>query len=125
MAEEKRKNPRFKINQLIAYGPNREEYLFAESVNLSREGLSCSSAQMVDPMTNVYIMMRVPAAEGDPAGEHQVRCEGYVSHSRLEGPRCLFGVRITSVYEADAAIFAAYLASLEAVDEPTEGTESA
>jgi len=111
--EEKRKNPRFTINQMIAYGPNREEYVYAEIGDLSREGLSCVSNQQVDIMTNVYLMMRVPYRDGSVGGSRQVRCEGYVSHSKLVQGRCSFGIRITSVYEADVGAFEAYLVQLE------------
>jgi len=112
--EEKRANPRFRINQIIAYGPNREENLFAEGVNISRNGLSGTSGQIVEPMTNVFIMMHVPSPPDASGGESIVRCEGYVSHSRMEEGRCVFGVKITSVYEDDVLAFEAYLASLEA-----------
>ena len=112
--EEKRACPRFRINQIIAYGPNREENVFAETINISRLGVSCSSAQMVDPMTNVYLMMHVPSAPGSAEAEHAVRCEGYVSHAHVEGGRCVFGVKITPVYEDDQPAFEAYISSLEA-----------
>jgi hypothetical protein len=111
--EEKRAFPRFKINQIIAYGPNREENVFAEIINISRNGLSCSSAQIIEPMTNVYLMMHVPSPPEGNEGERAVRCEGYVSHSHIDAGLCVFGVKITSVYEDDAAVFEAYLASLE------------
>jgi hypothetical protein len=112
--EEKRKSTRFKINQLIAYLPNREEYLYAEGIDLSRGGVRCSSAQGVDTMTNVFLMVKVPA----PEGERLVRCEGYVSHSRMEAGKCIFGVRISEVYADDKPFFEAYLDSLESSAEP-------
>ena len=111
--EEKRHEPRFRIRQLIAYGPTREEYVFAEGINLSHTGLSCRSAQLVEPMTNVFLMIKVPGAEG----ERQVRCEGYVSHSHMIEGQCVFGVRITEVYEGDRPYLEAFIASLEA-EEP-------
>ncbi|MGO8693519.1 MAG: PilZ domain-containing protein [Rectinemataceae bacterium] len=108
--EEKRSAPRFRINQLIGYFPNREEYLWAEGLNLSRGGLSCSSAEPIDPLTNVFLMLSVP---GDN-GERLVRCEGFVAHSQMAGGRCLFGIRIQRVSDEDKPYLDAYIAKLEA-----------
>lgn len=107
--EEKRSSPRFRINQLIGYFPNREEYLWAEGIEISRGGLRCSSTAAVDPLTNVFIMIGVPS----PDGERLVRCEGFVAHSRMEGDRCVFGIRIEHVSEDDKPYYDAYLQSLE------------
>ncbi len=107
--EEKRSSRRFRINQLIGYFPNREEYLWAEGIEISRGGLRCSSAAAVDPLTNVFIMIGVPA----PEGERLVRCEGYVAHSRMEGDRCVFGIRIEHVSDEDKPYYDTYLEGLE------------
>jgi hypothetical protein len=107
--EEKRGAPRFRINQLIGYFPNREEYLWAEGLNLSRGGLSCSSAEPIDPLTNVFLMLGVPSENG----ERLVRCEGFVAHSQIVGDRCMFGIRIQRVSDEDKPYFDAYMAKLE------------
>jgi hypothetical protein len=107
---EKRMSPRFNINQLIGYFPNREEYLWAEGLELSRGGLRCSSPAPVDPLTNVFAMIGVPVGEG----ERLVRCEGFVAHSHMEGDRCIFGIRIEHISEEDKPYFDAYVDLLEA-----------
>jgi len=114
--EEKRSAPRFRINQLIGYFPNREEYLWAEALNLSRGGLSCSSAEAIDPLTNVFVMLSVPGENS----ERIIRCEGFVAHSQMAEGRCLFGIRIQRVSDEDRPYLDAYMAKLEA-----EGGESA
>ena len=106
---EKRGDRRFKINQLIGYFPNREEYLWAEGLNLSRGGISCSSAQAIDPLTNVYVMIGVPGA----SGERLIRCEGYVAHSQMVEGRCQFGIRIEKISEDDRPYLEAYIEKLE------------
>jgi hypothetical protein len=121
---EKRVAPRFNINQLIGYFPNREEYLWAEGLELSRGGLRCSSPSPVDPLTNVFAMIGVPVGEG----ERLVRCEGFVAHSRMEGDRCIFGIRIEHISEEDKPYFDAYMDQLEAERADLEaeaGTEAA
>lgn len=105
---DKREHERFRINQLIGYYPNREEYLWAEGMNLSMGGLQCSSREALDPLTNVYVMLGVPT-EG---GEHLVRCEGYVAYSRMEGDHCLFGVKFEQISSEDRPFLEQYVESL-------------
>ncbi|MDA8427296.1 MAG: PilZ domain-containing protein [Treponema sp.] len=114
--EEKRSAPRFRINQLIGYFPNREEYLWAEALNLSRGGLSCSSAEAIDPLTNLFIMLGVPS----DTGERVIRCEGFVAHSQMVGGKCLFGIKIQRVSDEDKAYLDSYLDKLEAETDENE-----
>lgn len=107
--EDKREEPRFRIKQLIGYHPNREEYFWAEGLDLSRNGISCVSNEAVDAMTNVFFMLSVPG----PEGEHSLRGEGYIAHSHMEEGKCRFGIKIERVYEEDKPFLEAYLARLE------------
>ena len=108
--EDKREDPRFRIKQLIGYHPSREEYFWAEGLDLSRSGISCVSNEAVDAMTNVFFMLSVPG----PEGEHPLRGEGYTAHSHMEDGKCRFGIKIERIFEEDKPIFDAYLARLEA-----------
>lgn len=105
--EEKREAPRFKINQLIGFQANKEEYLWAEGLDISRKGISCVSKEMIDPSTNVFFMLKI----ADPEGERTVRGEGYVSHARDEGGRCRFGIKIERIFEEDLPYFEAFLSN--------------
>jgi c-di-GMP-binding flagellar brake protein YcgR len=106
---ERRSLPRFSINQLIGYFPNREEYLWAEGVNLSLGGVQCASREPIDPLTNVFMMLNIPTSEG----ERLVRCEGSVTYSRMENERCIFGVRFEDIAAEDRKLLEKYLASLK------------
>ena len=106
---EKRAETRFRINQLIGYFPNREEYLWAEGLNLSEGGMQCSSKEALEPMTNVFLMIGVPSDEG----ERLVRCEGHVTWSHMDGERCIFGIRFDHIAEEDEGYFRAYFDRLE------------
>jgi hypothetical protein len=114
--EEKRESTRFRVKQLIGYYPNREEYLWAEGVDISRGGISCVANGPVDALTNVYFMMSVPS----PAGDRNVRGEGYVAHSHMEGDKCRFGIKIESIFEEDKAALEAYFVSLESEESPAQ-----
>jgi hypothetical protein len=107
---EKREAPRFKISQLIGFQANKEEYLWAEGLDISRKGISCVSEEAVDPSTNVFFMLKLSG----PEGERTIRGEGYVSHSREEIGKCRFGIKIERIFEEDKPHLEAFLASLEA-----------
>jgi hypothetical protein len=108
--EEKRKTPRFKIKQLIGCHGDREEYLWAEGIDISLGGISCRAKAPIATMTNLFVMVSVP----DPEGEHLVRLEGYVAHSEMEEGFCRFGVKISRIYDEDRPYLEDYLAKLEA-----------
>jgi c-di-GMP-binding flagellar brake protein YcgR len=107
--DEKRETTRFRINQLIGYYPNREEYLWAEGVNVSAGGIQCESREAIEPLTNVFIMISVPTEDG----ERLVRCEGFVAYSRMEGDHCRFGVKFDHIEEADRPYFERFLMGLD------------
>jgi hypothetical protein len=117
--EERRGSPRYKISQLIGYFPGREEYLWAEGLDISRGGLSCRSKAPVDPLTNVFVMVSVPGE----AGEHLVRCEGYVTNSLMDGEYCRFGIKIEHVSPEDKPYLDALILKLD-VEKEEERAES-
>jgi len=62
----------------------------------------------LQPMTPVYIMLGLPFV----AGEHLVKCEGYVAHSRMENGKCIVGIQFTSMPEEYRSMLEEYLAAL-------------
>lgn len=108
--EEKRKSARFKLNQLLACTTEGEEFRRADAIDLSKGGVKCSSAQPIEPMTSVYLILKVPKADG--TGERDINCEGYVSHSCMTEGKCVFGIRFTGIEEEGKADFDVFLASL-------------
>lgn len=108
MESDKRQDSRFRINQLIGYYPNREEYLWADGIDLSAGGMRCTSREALEPLTNVFLMVGLPG----PEGERLVRCEGYVAWSRMEEGGCVFGVSFEHIAEEDKPYLDDYLATL-------------
>ena len=94
---------------MIGYYPGREEYMWAEGVDLSRDGLRCVSDSPVDTLTNLYLMLELQVGEVT----RQVRCEGFVKHSAIEEGRCVFGVKIERMDEDDRLHLEAYLRQVE------------
>ncbi len=105
--EEKREAPRFKINQLIGFQANKEEYLWAEGLDISRKGISCVSKETIEPSTNVFFMLKLSNQDG----EQTVRGEGYVSHAHEEDGRCRFGIKIERIFEEDQPYLDAFLSN--------------
>jgi hypothetical protein len=60
-------------------------------------------------MTNLYLMLGVPTDEG----ERLVRCEGHVTWARMDGERCVFGVKFEHIADEDQAVFLAYINGLD------------
>jgi hypothetical protein len=106
---ERRTEKRFRIGQMIGYYPSREEYIWAEGIDLSLGGLSCISKAPISPLTQLFVMITIPGPEGDK----QVRCEGYVTHSHFEEGMCHFGVRIQRIDEGDKPLLDRYLEALD------------
>ena len=94
---------------MIGFFPGREEYLWAEGVDLSREGLRCISNEAVDPLTNLFLMLELTDGEKMIT----IRCEGFVRHARMEDGRCHFGVKIEGMSQEDRQHFEAHLSALE------------
>ncbi len=112
MEGERRTAPRFKIDQMIGYYPNREEYLWAEALNISSGGLQCRSKTPLDPLTNVFIMLG-PADAAGTAGK-RVRCEGYVTYCRKEDDGSyISGIHFTGIQPEDKTYFESYLSKID------------
>jgi hypothetical protein len=83
-----------------------DTFVGATALNLSKGGLACESAMMLEPLSQVYLIFSIPAPGG---GERRIRCEGYVAHSACEEERCVFGIRFHDLSREDQAAIDAYV----------------
>jgi len=74
MRTERRKSPRFTISQMIDLEMGRENYIAAEGVNISDEGLLCHTSESLEPYSRVYIQLSLNEAKKN----HIIKCEGVV-----------------------------------------------
>lgn len=97
--DEQRKTPRLELDRPIdqfvlcadASGACEQElYLAARVENLSAGGIAASCGQALQSMSRVYVVLTLP-------GGLEIRSEGYVTHARMEGETCRFGVRFTDL----------------------------
>jgi len=110
MREEKRRYSRVVLTQLIEVSLMHEKFVPAETVDISECGILCRSSQPVEPLTPVFLMLRIPTDQG----EYQLQTEGIVMHSRKEGDACFFGIAFSSLSERDKEVLRAYTASQNA-----------
>ncbi|MBP7554497.1 MAG: PilZ domain-containing protein [Spirochaetes bacterium] len=55
-AKDRRKYPRFEINQIVEISLLKETFFNAESLNVSEGGILCKSRYETDPLSQIFIM---------------------------------------------------------------------
>jgi hypothetical protein len=98
MAEERRRSPRFTINQLIEVDYGRELFLRAKAINISRSGLLCSTDPELDTSSRVFLSLTLP--DGD-----RINCEGLVVRAEPHGETNEVAINFTEFREDDAEKF--------------------
>jgi len=74
MKEEKRKHPRFHLDQLIQVGPFRESYVHARGLNISECGLLCSTYEPCELYQQVFAMITFDYGDR----KETIKCEGVI-----------------------------------------------
>lgn len=99
--EERRKSPRFTIDQLIELSFDREQFIPTRIVDLSTEGFSCRVSEAVEPLVRVFAMVRLE----NGSDFLTISSEGVVVHCRRDGDEFRIGVEWSELGgEARAAI---------------------
>ncbi|NCN05450.1 MAG: hypothetical protein GW949_07450 [Spirochaetales bacterium] len=74
MSDERRKEPRYQLRQLVHLGFGRETFIPAEGIDISTRGIGCRANRPVDPYSKMFFMLQL-----DPKGsEPEVTGEGLV-----------------------------------------------
>jgi hypothetical protein len=110
MQDSRRRSERVIISQLIDMSLMRERDLVARTININEGGILCESEHTVEPLSPVYLMLRIPTQ----GAEYLLRTEGVVVHSRMEGGRCMFGIAFSPLLEKDRKAVREYLALVPA-----------
>jgi c-di-GMP-binding flagellar brake protein YcgR len=109
MSDERRRHERFAIRQMLEISFAREVFFQAEGLNISEGGMMCRTDYPVEPLTKVYLIVSIPGK----TGEHLLKTEGTVIHTRKEAGEYVFGVTFNDLGEQDIQALQAYLQSLE------------
>ncbi|HUX42437.1 MAG TPA: PilZ domain-containing protein [Rectinemataceae bacterium] len=111
---EQRASPRFRLNQAIRLsvdGDDEEEYLSAEILDLSAEGIGILSDSPVPVSSPMFLMFGLQ--EQCPT-LGLVRCEGYATRTEVVGDKYLIGVKFTSMDSGSDEALRSCLDSLQA-----------
>ena len=101
MKPEKRKHPRFKINQLVEFDLGYEKFTAAEGINLSRNGILCKTEDELPLYSKVFMMMTISYKKN----ERIISLEGVVIRSFHRRGGWETGISLTSMDEASKEIF--------------------
>jgi len=99
--DEKRSHPRFQINQLVEIDYGREQYISAEGVNLSKNGVLCKTEEECPLYSKVFMMMTLPHKNKNRI----INLEGVVIWSKHNRGSWETGISITSMTTASRTIF--------------------
>jgi c-di-GMP-binding flagellar brake protein YcgR len=111
MENDRRREPRFKMAQMIAYDMGREQYIKARAVDISKGGIGFVSDDFIEPLVTVWLSFSLPLGDGK---WHTVESEGYIVDVKDLEEGCRFGVSFSRMDEGDRSVLHAYLARLEA-----------
>ena len=72
MGDEKRIFKRFNLYQIIDMGMEGEKFFTAEGIDLSLGGVNCKSSYPVDPLSHVFIILKIPKGSEN----YEIKTEG-------------------------------------------------
>lgn len=107
--EEKRKDGRFRIYQMIQMSVGKEKFVACEGLNISKSGMLCKTNVAVNPSTRFYLMFEVPVK----SKKYEIKCEGLAAHVHEIDDGFEVGVTFTDLWEEDARILEMYINELK------------
>ena len=105
---ERREHRRCVLTQMLDVTVMREHDIEASAVDLSEGGVLCTSKSPVEPLSPVYLMLRIPTDGPD----YLLKAEGVVMHQRHVGEDWLFGVAFGTLTSRDKEVLRSYLDSV-------------
>jgi len=96
---------------MAVYDLEREQYIQAKGVDISRGGMAFISDEYVDPLRSVWLSFSIPEPDGS---WHQIEAEGTVVNVSDSAGGCRFGVAFSRMPNDDRADFEAFIERLEA-----------
>jgi len=90
---ERRKAPRFDVEQLVIMSMNREDFIRGKGVNISHDGILCHTREKVELMSRVFLMLGFDLHHE----HHDVNVEGVVMRSEPYRNGRLLGIHFTEM----------------------------
>lgn len=103
-SKERRKHPRFEIDQVVELSYGKETFAQATGINLSEQGILCRTRDELQPYGRVFLMFHVPV--GDT--RKTIRCEGIVLRSVKDGEDYHTAVEFANLRSEDQSVIRTY-----------------
>lgn len=103
--DEKRGAERFKLNQLIKLSFGKETFIQSEGIDISEKGLSCKTAEYLEPYTELYLLFSIPLENE----MKEISGEGVVIWSEDKKDNYKIGIEFTYLNEDDFESLKTYL----------------
>jgi c-di-GMP-binding flagellar brake protein YcgR len=107
--EERRRSPRYKIEQAIQISLGRENFMSAEALDISKQGISCLTNEQIEPYTRIFLVLSIK--EGNQTRE--ITCEGMVLYTEKKGHLYKLGLEFTEMKDEDRDALKDHLASFK------------
>lgn len=107
--QEKRRHPRFRIDQMIEISFGKENYFTAMGVNLSEGGLLAQSLLPAEPSSRMFIMLSLD--QGGPP----ISCEGIVVRSDQTAEGWNLGLKLVEMDPRDRERLNAFLSEADPI----------
>jgi c-di-GMP-binding flagellar brake protein YcgR len=105
---ERRRFTRYQISQSIKLSMGHESFFEAEGVDISAGGLRCNSTYALEPLTRIYLMLRIPT----DAGEYALKTEASIVHVRKITEGYEYGIQFDPLPQEDRDALNGYIAAL-------------
>ncbi|MBI9103417.1 MAG: PilZ domain-containing protein [Spirochaetales bacterium] len=107
--ENRRKNSRFRLHQIIEMSCFSENFIHVSSVDMSINGMQFVTSEPIEHEAKVFLMFEIP----DGQESYMIKCEGVHMWQKSLGDSYQSGVLFTTLTETDKIKINSYLESLE------------
>ncbi len=105
MGEERRKYPRLNLDQCIQLSFGKEKFIDAVAVNISQNGILCSSSVPIDNLDMMFLMIDLNINDEIKT----IKCEGIPMYHKSINGKNMFGIQFIEMDETDAGTLKQYL----------------
>jgi hypothetical protein len=105
---DRRRAPRFRIEQFVELRFNRETFITATGINMNQYGLMAETDRLIGPGTLIYLLIELPV-DGQ---KKFIEIEGVVIWSAEEGESCRTGIKFTDMTPENKTSLENYLKSM-------------
>lgn len=103
-SEDKRRAPRFTMDQIIELNIGKEEFVEASGLNISEMGIMCQATRALESTERVFLMFSLDC----PDCSSTIKCEGIVIHCSKIDRFYIIGIEFSDIKQEDRDIIKHY-----------------